>query len=446
MATDAATSSSPTGQGRSQPRQASGETPDLVKDEDIRVALSVLAKCTDLAVQGRMKDQPTLCVKHLERALSISKPLERFTTVALATAKARLNLSAALSRAGRHNDAMSSIKTAQDSIEQVLSGRTKQHPRTDPDLAMLVEQAHAFQVAAIIAEGIEVEGFNEASGVVSTTEEPSLQEQIYADACAWGEAHLRTAHPIFTLANKLHSLSAVRAEADGLERKYAGTRPPGESNEVRPSALAEAGAAFAQVPPAASAPSTDEDAFLQHGLESQPQSPSEAACLKTPQARSKPKAKKVVVETLGPRQRALLKKDAGGRGNVFADYLRDIEIADEERRAGFHDVQEESRKNLKETSRMSKIQMMVYQDDHHIHDIMYTPYIHKLRMQQMGNINMSRSDPLLLKEAQHSHLSPEVVNARKFRKKLQEEQRALETRVQGPRYQGLLEWKARAHH
>merc|ERR1719265_1255040 len=84
----------------------------------------MLQQCSTLGLIARQKGQVHAAVTHLQRAVTIAKKGGRefsHPRVALEGARIRLNLTAVLSRAGRHGDAVDVIKEAQQNLIGILA-------------------------------------------------------------------------------------------------------------------------------------------------------------------------------------------------------------------------------------------------------------------------------------------------------------------------------------
>jgi len=124
---------------------------------DVGSLVASIARCTSMASTCRQKDQTNHAIKQMERALAICKGREgEHPKVTVEVARAHLHFGAALSRAGRHHEALASIKSAQEGLNHVVAWASA-CSSGDSGVDSIVQQARVLQCAAITAEVMELD-------------------------------------------------------------------------------------------------------------------------------------------------------------------------------------------------------------------------------------------------------------------------------------------------
>ncbi|CAJ1351721.1 unnamed protein product [Effrenium voratum] len=107
------------------------------------------AQYTELATSLRQKGETGRAVRTMERAVGMCAKSEYdHPALAVETARARINLAAALSEASRHRAALGAVKRAQGALGRVLAWA---------EVKSISEEARALRCAALVAESIQME-------------------------------------------------------------------------------------------------------------------------------------------------------------------------------------------------------------------------------------------------------------------------------------------------
>eukprot|EP00747_Dinoflagellata_sp_TGD_P212633 gnl/TRDRNA2_/TRDRNA2_85710_c0_seq1.p1 gnl/TRDRNA2_/TRDRNA2_85710_c0~~gnl/TRDRNA2_/TRDRNA2_85710_c0_seq1.p1 ORF type:complete len:601 (+),score=126.67 gnl/TRDRNA2_/TRDRNA2_85710_c0_seq1:40-1803(+) len=178
--------------------------PPPSKEADVGALLDALTKCTTVAQQFRKKENVMRSIKQMERALLLCVGGEReHPAVAVEAARVRLNLGAMLSRGGRHQEALTAIRIARESLSRVMEWCDS--CAGDPGIMLIADETSMLLCAAISAEAIEKEATQytdplaAASGSAGSSEgQPSTDAstQLYTEAAAVAEDRLPPTHPM----------------------------------------------------------------------------------------------------------------------------------------------------------------------------------------------------------------------------------------------------------
>eukprot|EP00929_Paragymnodinium_shiwhaense_P014261 TRINITY_DN122163_c0_g1_i1.p1 TRINITY_DN122163_c0_g1~~TRINITY_DN122163_c0_g1_i1.p1 ORF type:complete len:502 (+),score=164.92 TRINITY_DN122163_c0_g1_i1:123-1628(+) len=404
------------------PRVKLGEEEGDVKPtEPPEAIIAMLQQCSSMGLIARQKQQVHQAVTHLQRAVAIAKKGGRefsHPRVALEAARIRLNLSSVLSRAGRHMEAIETIKEAQQSLAGIL-GWAASCETEEPAVLVLAEEARMLQCAANVAEAIELEPFDEeaapagrdfyserARQAAAVTKTKALQQERYSEAMQLADEVLPEGHAITRLAEMFsHGQSSsagsapVASPVSSAPRKMTGSSSApnlaGGKNRAPP---ARAGLAIQR-------PDSGGDAGSRSAG-----TPDGAA--KRPPARNLDQDANVPVERKG-------------RGDPFGDFLSDIEYQKQLRLGSFQDwKQEETRKNFYQKTRITKSELKAVEELEaskpydNIYELKYTRPVHAMWMMGMTRVNFSRSDYDVIKEARKYNDPPETIMLRRLGCKL----------------------------
>jgi len=424
--------------------------------------MASLSQCTAKALDCRKMGQANGAVKQLKMALHMCEGRERdHPALAVEAARARLNLGGALSRAGRHAEAMDAIKDAQSVLIDILVW-AEDCGQGDSGVEKVVGEARMLRCAALMAQGIELEPY---AGRVRTPEAteterspflaqadgfrgPTAHEALYAEAQEFAE-DLSAAHPVAKLARILHAESLTTAEAAasfedasalqvgslGFDEQASRTLPP-----VRESSSATLGRSLRLSPTA----KLDASFRSSHGkaLTSPPPPPHGQSVPPTPSAAGVTSEHGGLDRSTSSRLRAATEPPGGGRKqpatkgervDIFTEFVRAREEEKANRLGDKKEREEEyKRHRLGQVHRSTQL-LLELSDDDELKSKRYTRTGHKVFMEKIIHENRCRSDPSLVTEAKRVGDSPEILQVKKLFRELDVKPRTPPPKVEKPR-------------
>ncbi|CAJ1416897.1 unnamed protein product [Effrenium voratum] len=146
----------PSAMGEEREEWPTGEEARLPITEEMQELMLAAAQYTELATSLRQKGETGRAVRTMERAVGMCAKSEYdHPALAVETARARINLAAALSEASRHRAALGAVKRAQGALGRVLAW-AEACPQ-DFGVKSISEEARALRCAALVAESIQME-------------------------------------------------------------------------------------------------------------------------------------------------------------------------------------------------------------------------------------------------------------------------------------------------
>jgi len=409
-----------------------------------------LAKCQNQALNCKRSNRLAEAIQQMEQALEWCAGREGdHPAISVEASRVRLNLSAALSEAGRHTEARRAIVDADKALSSVLVW-AESCGADDPGTDGIRQEACALRCAALIAEMLEIErdGFSVSNSAASPTAAqdtlPAMQrhQELYAKARELAAVGLTPAHPITSLMKGFRNDSAVCATSSAL----AGAAPTAfdRSSSLPPLCASRVNGANGGCLPVAhsrkdsrhmQSPASPKTPTI--GAPTQPDrlgrastAPAAARRQRSSQGQAEDPMMdnfKEVTAQIGTRRLSMYGRQSvagrpttqGGRGgkircDLFANFQRQ-DKADREARLGLlgDTWQDDTRKRL---TRVQRIDRLSGASSHNpeLQDLRFTPIGHKLVVKTLLKDNQSRSQPTLVKEASGSGESPEVVQLKRL--------------------------------
>eukprot|EP00927_Polykrikos_kofoidii_P020905 TRINITY_DN19979_c0_g1_i1.p1 TRINITY_DN19979_c0_g1~~TRINITY_DN19979_c0_g1_i1.p1 ORF type:complete len:498 (+),score=98.32 TRINITY_DN19979_c0_g1_i1:62-1495(+) len=395
-----------------------GRSNKLCSVEDPRAILQAIAACTNNGLHMRKRRQVPQSTHQMERALAICEGRGRESphpSVALETARVRLNLAATLSRGGRHSDALVAIRQAQDDLACLLEWASTCN-QDDHGVVAIAEEARMLQCAAKYAESIELEPLDPFEADLESSSSTALGRpsvKAHSDARRLAEVSLPQTHALQSFPADGRAVCTPKSTlpADAVTPSKARERPPRRTVSLPhiqdapqvPKAEAKAKAGTARV-----AASVAQGNAGRHNV-----------------ARKKRGEKDI---GFGLTTADLFTGRKGGKrgdttSNIFSDFLKDADDAERARLGALHDgEQEDFRRSLLHSGKMTKLTVMSFEEQEQkkpldsIYELRFTPLVHAMCMKSMTRLNDSRSQPSLLKECRKTGESPEVAHIKRLQK------------------------------
>jgi len=385
-----------------------------------------------MASTCRQKDQTNHAIKQMERALAICKGREgEHPKVTVEVARAHLHFGAALSRAGRHHEALASIKSAQEGLNHVVAWASA-CSSGDSGVDSIVQQARVLQCAAITAEVMELDPLMNIGNTDAAHAGPHGEaEDLCSKAKDLASTQLYPSHPLAVVVKRVcadHLLGSCSAAGNKPSPNPQKCVPHVEDDQgvIASTTLEHMDALDVQMVQHSGAKQIDVNAddSMRIGVNAEKTTKLQKSTDKESRAEKGahssgngiPPQTTKLGSSAGRTQRVA--RNRGEKHDIFTEFIRSTNAEKEARRGVFADsAQDDVRRRLGATHRAAQLQM-VHMTEEGLSDVRYSRAGHELFMKKLFKGNKSRSDPSLLAEARKSGESPEVVQLRKVCKLL----------------------------
>lgn len=337
---------------------------------------------------------------------------------ALQTAREQIGSCAKLSQAGRRDEGLAAL----DSAEQTLQGLIKDLGRStgqQKDQGFR-QEVRSLQVAALLAKAIDAEQFMPPMGSEEAAEQERQAFALYAEAKKLAESSLPASHSMVSLTRHLFGERAVCTPVPGAASSSSSRRST--NGQLQSSKRVT-------VPP----PTIDSSITLKSLSQSAPILQFESASpLSGRSAADQPRTASSSKQRVSPEE--VPKKAASSsmfvpkpgdnkdRLDIFAEFIKEDQLATMMRKGFFNSRQEDLRKHVHETARYTRLQN-VGKSMAELTDKKFGHAGHKIQMAALLKENRTRNNQALLRESKTSGgnpaYAPEVILARQLRMQLQ---------------------------
>lgn len=354
--------------------------------KETRELITTVSQYIELANNLRQKGQISRAIRMVERAVVLCQGQEQsHPALAIEAARARVNLSAALSEGLRHREALVAIKEAQAGLNQVLTW-VSECKSEDPGVKHIAQEARALRCAALVAEAIELE-------LCPPIPEEHAQKSLESKEVARNiSEHLGRSHPLAALAKSLSGGSSSSAD----KHSQGATYQKGQLGEALP-------AIGSPVPKTSGRPkaAVTEDTGPHGGRRDGKRGPNG-----TEKSQS---SMKIIRHRPGRSDES---------SDVFSEFLKSVDAEKQARLLALsNNWEDQAKRKLGQVHRTTKLQLELNHDDD-LKDKRYTKTGHEVFMKALKESNRCWSDPALVTEAQKERVEPSICQVRKLNRQI----------------------------